>query len=112
MANVVKRNLTVHQGSNFSAFQRFRDTDGNYEDISGSVWNGHFATDFSSSIAGIFGVAINDDSVAEVVIVLTASASAALSAGEFVYDIYQTLPGSRFRRMEGIMTVTPQVTRI
>lgn len=112
MATVVKRNLVVHQGSNFSAFQRFRDTNGDYEVISGSVWNGHFASDFSLPIAGIFGVAINDASVAEVVIVLTASASAALPAGEFVYDIYQTFPGSRFRRMEGIMTVSPQVTRI
>ncbi len=101
----------IDQGSDFTKFYRFKDANGDFEAISGSVWSGQMKADFTSSVAATFGVSINDEDTAEIVIVLVASGSRDLDAGQYVADIYQTLAGSRTRRLQANVELTPEVTR-
>jgi hypothetical protein len=48
----------------------------------------------------------------EVTLSLTATQTAALTAGRYVYDVELTIGSTVSRVIEGIVTVTPEVTKI
>ena len=69
---------------------------------------------YSSSVAYNFNASIYNAIEGKVRVELSASQSEAISPGRYLYDIEitNTTSGAKTRVIEGIVTVTPQITKI
>ena len=105
----LKTNITIDQGTTFTYTFAVTDTNGDPVDLSGYTANSQMRKSYSSSNATTFTCAT---STGAVVISLTANQTANVVAGRYVYDVELTSAnGAVTRHVEGIVTVTPQVTR-
>lgn len=67
---------------------------------------------YSSNAAATFSVSTgNDPSLGVITISLDSANTANIYPGRYVYDVYVTSGASRVRVLEGIINVTPQVTK-
>lgn len=105
-----KANLVVDQGTTFTTTITVTDDDGNNLNLAGYTGAAQIRKHYTSSNSVNFSVSING-STGEVTLSLTAAATADLTAGRYVYDCELTNSGTVSRILEGIVTVTPQVTR-
>lgn len=105
-----KQNITLDQGATFSTSFLFQDTNGDPIDYSTYTANSQMRKSYSSSTAYDFTVAMVSNG--QVTLSMTANTTNSITAGRYVYDVeVQSPAGSRIRLVEGIVTVTPQVTR-
>lgn len=106
-----KANLVVDQGTDFSTIVSIADLNDEAIDLTGYTGTAQIRKHYSSSNAVNFSVSL--DSIAgDVTLSLTASQTNAMLAGRYVYDVELESPaGIRSRIVEGILTVTPGVTR-
>jgi hypothetical protein len=105
-----KANLVVDQGTTFTTTITVTDDDGNNLNLAGYTGAAQIRKHYTSSNSVNFSVSING-STGEVTLSLTAAATADLTAGRYVYDCELTNSGTVSRILEGIVTVSPQVTR-
>lgn len=107
-----KANLVIDQGSTYSVEINLSDQNGDNLDLYGYVANAQIRKWYSSSNpAAVFDAQINAQS-SSVILTLTANQTSNLIAGRYVYDVETTGPANTISRIvEGIITVTPQVTR-
>ena len=105
-----KANLYIDQGTTFTTTVTVTDDDGNALDLNGYTGAAQIRKHYTSSNSLNFTVAITP-ATGEVTLSLTANATANLVAGRYVYDCELTTGVSVSRIVEGIVTVTPQVTR-
>jgi hypothetical protein len=106
-----KANLVIDQGSTYSTDLTLTDENGDPLNLDGYVANSQIRKWYSSTNASAtFTTSIN---VASGVITLglTANQTSNLISGRYVYDVEITEGGEVSRIVEGIVTVTPQVTR-
>jgi hypothetical protein len=106
-----KANLTIDQGSSFSTSIALTDNDGVALNLTGYTGAAQLRKHYTSSTAVTFTVTI-DALNGEVTLSLTATQTAALTAGRYVYDVELTIGSTVSRVIEGIVTVTPEVTKI
>lgn len=107
----IKSNLIIDQGSDFATNIVIRDENDQVLNITGYAANGSIRKTYSSSNTVLFNTSISGNS-GIVTISLPASATANIAAGRYVFDVIVTDTLSRKKRVvEGIMTVTPAVTR-
>lgn len=106
-----KVNLVVDQGADFTTTITLKEDDGSLLDLStyggAAQMRKHYtstsATNFTVSLAGNSGV---------VTLTMSANTTSNLTAGRYVYDLELTDTGGVVSRIvEGIVTVTPNVTR-
>ena len=105
-----KVNLVVDQGSTFQTSVTFNDETGNT--INFSTYSGHaqMRKHFTSSNSVSFSVNMTSNGV--ITLGLTANQTANLTSGRYVYDLEVTDASNQISRLiEGIVTVTPNVTR-
>ena len=105
-------NLVIDQGTTFSMDLNVTNDDGTAKDLTNysvaaqirKTFGATTAVDFSSRKVNAEG---------KITLSLTATQTSALKAGRFVYDceITATSPAETLRIVEGIITVTPEVTR-
>lgn len=103
-------NITIDQGTTFSTVYDVNDEDGVAVDLSSYTANAMMRKAYSSSnAAATFATQLANGSVT---ISLTANQTGGIVAGRYVYDV-EVVDGSGVvsRLVEGIATVTPQVTR-
>ena len=106
-----KANLVIDQGSTFSTDLSLSDENGD-----GLVLNGYTANSqirrwyTSTNAAATFTTSINTVS-SVITLTLTANQTSNLVSGRYVYDVEITDGVEVSRIVEGIVTVTPQVTR-
>lgn len=106
-----KSNLVIDQGSTFSTDLSLTDENGDPLDLQNFVANSQIRKWYSSSnAAATFTTAINVSS-GSVTLSLTANQTSSLVAGRYVYDVEISSGSEVSRIVEGIVTVTPQVTR-
>jgi hypothetical protein len=106
-----KANLVIDQGSTFSTDLSLTDENGDALDLQNFTANSQVRKWYSSSnAAATFSTAINVSSGA-ITLSLTANQTSNLIAGRYVYDVEITSGSEVSRIVEGIVTVTPQVTR-
>lgn len=106
-----KANLVIDQGSTFSTDLTMTDENGDGLYLVGYVANAQIRKWYTSSnAAATFTATINTVS-GVVTLSLTANQTSNLVAGRYVYDVELTESGIISRIVEGIVTVTPQVTR-
>lgn len=107
----IKTNLVVDQGTTYSTSIDVIDDYGNLIDLTGYSAAAMMRKHYASSNATSFVTVVNV-STSQVTLSLTANTTANLIAGRYVYDCELTDANNNISRLvEGIVTITPQVTR-
>lgn len=106
-----KANLVIDQGSTYSVNLDLTDENGDVIDLTGYTANSQIRKWYTSlTSAATFTTSINAAS-GELTLSLTANQTSNLVAGRYVYDVEIDQNGVISRIVEGIVTVTPQVTK-
>lgn len=106
-----KANLVIDQGATFTTTITVADDDGVALDLTGYTGEAKFRKHYTSSNSYSFTVSVAPNS-GQVTLALTANQTSNVAAGRYVYDCELTSgTGTVSRVLEGIVTVTPQVTR-
>jgi hypothetical protein len=106
-----KANLVIDQGSTFSTDLSLQDENGDPLSLNGYTSNSQIRKWYTSSNpAAIFTTSINVQS-GVITLSLSATDTSNLVSGRYVYDVEITDNETVSRVVEGIVTVTPQVTR-
>jgi len=106
-----KANLVIDQGTTYTTDLNLTDENGDPLVLSGYTANSQIRKHYTSSNSVVFSTSIN--AVAGIITLsLTANQTANMASGRYVYDVELTdASNSVSRIVEGIVTVTPQVTR-
>ena len=106
-------NLYIDQGSTFSTTVFVKNDDETAFDLTAHTAAGQIRKSYSSSTAVDFTLEIaNPASLGQINASLTPAQTGALEEGRYVYDIEVTSTGDVITRVvEGLVTVSPQVTR-
>lgn len=110
------KNLVIDQGTTYSLTITVADANGNEIDLDGYTLRAQLRKSYGSTSYTAFTVTpAQDTTTGELTISLTDTQTSALKAGRYVYDIEIVSPvgdGSVVTRvLEGIITVTPEVSR-
>lgn len=106
-----KANLVIDQGSTFSTDLTLSDENGDPLVLDGYTANSQIRKWYTSvNAAATFTASLNVQSAA-ITLSLTANQTSNLIAGRYVYDVEISAGSEVSRIVEGIVTVTPQVTR-
>lgn len=106
-----KANLVIDQGSTFSTDLTLTDENNDPLELAGYTANSQIRKWYTSSNASAtFTTSINENT-AIITLSLSSNQTSNLVAGRYVYDVEINDGSSVSRIVEGIVTVTPQVTR-
>lgn len=106
-------NLYLDQGSDFSSIITLTNQDSTPLNLTGFTVKSQFRKSYQSSAAVNFVASVYSAVEGKVRLQLPAEASSAVQAGRYLYDIEVTSPlGERKRVLEGIVIITPEITRI
>jgi hypothetical protein len=107
----IKANLQIDQGADFSTEIDVLDDAGEVVDLTGYSGAAQMRKHYTSSTSTNFTVAVNAPA-GTVTLSMNAVTSANVTPGRYVYDCELTSSSNVVSRLvEGIVTVTPQVTR-
>lgn len=106
-------NLYLDQGSDFSIIVTLKNQDSTPINLTGFTVKSEFRKSYNSSKSIAFVASIFNEVLGKVKLQLPADASSAINAGRYLYDVEITSPnGERKRALEGIIVITPEITRI
>lgn len=106
-----KANLVIDQGSTFATDLTLTDENGDVMSLIGYTAVSQIRKWYTStSPAATFDTSINTDT-GQITLSLSHTQTSNLVAGRYVYDVEITKGNDVSRIVEGIITVTPQVTR-
>jgi hypothetical protein len=106
------RNLTIDQGSTYSISIELSDALGNSLDLSGYIIRAQLRKSYGSNTFTEFTTSSGTNPENGVITLsLTSEQTGALRPGRYVYDIEIENEDEVTRVLEGIITVTPEVTR-
>ena len=107
-----KANLVIDQGTTFSTTLNLTDENGDILQLGGFTANSQIRKWYTSSNSVSFVTAINIDS-GTITLSLNANTTNNLVAGRYVYDVEITELSTNAvsRVVEGVITVTPSVTK-
>ena len=107
-----KTNLVIDQGSDFATTVSVTSENGDVLNLVGYSARGQMRKSYSSTSSHNFTVSVTDALAGELTISLNANASSNMVAGRYVYDVeIETASGTITRVLEGIVNLTPEVTR-
>lgn len=106
-----KANIIIDQGTTFNTIINLTDNNGDPVDLTGYTGGSEMRKHYTSSNSQNFTVTLGGAN-GTVVLSLTSSQTANLSPGRYVYDV-EVRSGANVvsRIVEGVITVTPEVTR-
>lgn len=105
-----KLNLLIDQGTTYSVNLEVKDANNALVNLTGYSGAGQIRKQYTSNSATAFSISVYSNGT--VTASLTANQTSNLTSGRYVYDIELTNALSEVTRIvEGIVTVTPQVTR-
>lgn len=106
-----KSNLVIDQGTTFSTDLSLTDENGDALQLAGYTANSQIRKWYTSANpAAVFTTTINSNA-GTITLSLSANQTSNLVSGRYVYDVEVTDGATVSRIVEGIVTVTPQVTR-
>lgn len=107
----IKANIVIDQGTSFATTIDVTDVDGNVIDLTDFTGAAQMRKHYTSSTYYAFEVAISEPT-GEVTLSMNANTTNSISPGRYMYDCELTdISGTVSRIVEGIVTVTPGVTR-
>lgn len=107
-----KANLLIDQGTTFETTVTITDDDGGIIDLTGYTAAAQARKHYTSNTAYSFTVSV--DGVNGIIeLSMSANTTMSMTPGRYVYDceLTETSTGKISRVLEGIVTVTPNVTR-
>jgi hypothetical protein len=105
-----KVNIVLDQGTTFNTSFLFSNDDDNPIDFSSYTANSQIRKSYTSSTAYTFTVGLGNNGI--ITLSMNAATSSTITAGRYLYDLeVQDVNGVRSRLVEGIVTVTPEITR-
>lgn len=109
----IKANLVIDQGTDFSATIDVTDLDGETAfNLTGYTVAAQMRKNYASSSAITFTTSHNNE-LGQIDLVLSSSQTVDIEPGRYLYDVEMTSPANEITRVvEGIVTVTPGMTRI
>jgi hypothetical protein len=106
-------NLFVDAGATYSNIITVSASNGQALDLTGYTVASQMRKSYSSSTVFAFTASVYAATTGKIRLQLTPQQSEAIPAGRWLYDVEITSPsGSKTRVVEGIVTVTPQITQI
>ena len=106
-------NIFIDQGADYSNIITVGSSSGTPLNLTGYTVASQIRKSYSSSIAYNFTASIFSASEGKVRIQLTATSSGAIPPGRYLYDVEITSSsGTKTRVVEGIVTVTPEITQL
>jgi hypothetical protein len=109
----VYSNLTVDQGTDFTASVDVTDTDGDALNLTGFTVAGQVRRSYYSSTATNLTCAVANATSGVITVSLSAAQSDAMKPGRYVYDVEITNSGAvKTRVLEGQLEIMPGVTKI
>ena len=108
-----KANLLIEQGTDFTTSLTVNDSGGSPVNLTGYTGAGQIRKHYSSNTATTIAVSFaSDRSTGVLTLTVGRSLTGNMSYGRYVYDVELTnSSNTRSRLVEGIVTVTPEVTR-
>jgi hypothetical protein len=107
----IKANIVIDQGTDYETVINVTDENGDIVDLTGYTGAAQMRKHFSSSAQTAFTVAVSN-TYGTVTLSMNSATTNAVSAGRYVYDCELRSSANIVSRLiEGIVTVTPQVTR-
>lgn len=103
-------NIVIDQGTTFSLELNLTNDDGTAKNLADYTVTSQMRKGYEATAKTDFTTA-KVDADGKITISLTAAQSAAVKAGRYVYDIEIASSAETIRVLEGIATVTPEVTR-
>ena len=103
-------NIVIDQGTTFSLELNLTNDDGSAKNLANYTVTSQMRISYEATTATDFTTA-KVDATGKVTISLTAAQTAAVKAGRYVYDIEIASSSETLRVLEGLVTVTPNVTR-
>ena len=105
-------NLFVDAGTDYSTIITVAATNGQPLNLTGYSVASQMRKSYSSSTVYNFTTSLYDAAQGKVSLQLNNTQSSAIPAGRWLYDVEITSPsGTKTRVVEGIVTVTPEITR-
>ena len=104
------QNITIDQGTTFSLTITLTNDDGTAKDLSSYTVSAQMRKSYYTSTYTAFTTA-KVDLTGELTISVTAAQTSDIKAGRYVYDIEIASSSETLRILEGIVTVTPEVTK-
>ena len=109
----VYSNLTVDQGTDFTASVDVTDTDGDALNLTGFTVAGQVRRSYYSSTAVTLTCAVSNATSGIITVSLSATQSDAMKPGRYVYDVEITNSGgTKTRVLEGQLEIMPGVTKV
>lgn len=106
-------NLFVDAGTTYSNIITVAASNGQAINLTGYSVASQLRKSYSSSQSHNFTASVYDAAAGKIRLQLTPVQSEAITPGRWLYDVEITSPsGSKTRVVEGIVTVTPQITQI
>ena len=108
-----KANIVIDQGADFSTSITVTDDAGDAVDLTGYTGSGQIRKHYTSNTATDFTISFDSPRSSGVVTIsLGRATTSSIEAGRYVYDVEITsAANTRSRLVEGIATITPEVTR-
>lgn len=108
-----KANLVIDQGTDFSTTITIEDSSSSAFDLTGYSANGHIRKHYSSTTAYPLTCTVASPATSgKITLALGRTVTSAMEAGRYVYDVEITSAANTVTRLlEGIVTITPEVTR-
>ena len=107
----IKANIVIDQGTTFATTIDVTDEEGSLINLTGFTGAAQMRKHYTSTAQTAFTVSIGAD-LGEVTLSMTANVTNNIAPGRYVYDCELTDgSGTVSRLVEGIVTVTPGVTR-
>jgi hypothetical protein len=108
----VLSNLSIDQGSDFSAEIVVEDSNGDVANLTGYTGAGQIRKTYSSTTYTAFGVTVTNATSGLLTLTLANGVTNGMKSGRYVYDveITKTSDGEVTRVVEGQVTINPGVT--
>lgn len=105
--------LTVDQGATFESTLDLTNDDGSAINVAGYVFSGQIRKSYYSvNPTANLTITVSSAANGNLVISLNSATTTNIKAGRYLYDVKMTSPSSTVTRIvEGIITITPQVTK-
>jgi len=105
-----KVNIVIDQGTTFNTTYTIHDAADEPINFTGYTAESQIRKTYTASTSYPFTVTLTSDG--QVSLSMTANQTGAITAGRYVYDVeVESGSGVRSRIVEGIVTITPQVTK-
>lgn len=110
MALVV--DINIDQGSDFSRVLTVVNDNGTPVNLTGYTAYSQFRKSYTSTTSYQFATTVTNAALGQITIALVGSASSLIKAGRYLYDVEVVSLTSKLRVFQGLVTISPEVTKI